>query len=445
MRKVVLILMIGLLATAMVCAQGGAEKPAPVEQKQETLSGTLTIWSYLSQKSRATELENLARGFEAANPGVKVEIAIAPWSGALDKIVASIMAGNPPDLTIVGQGYPQTLAETGGLVELSDFVNEIGGKDAFLGSSLSILGSSQDGGVYSVPLYITPTVLYYRESLIKKAGITKLPTTWDEYYEMCKAVTDPANNVYGFAIPLGDNHGTKTIWGFMQSNGVNLVNVDKNGKWYVDLEGEKFDALKEVYAFLYKMVRDCAPEGTLSYKQAQLRELVAQGTIMSRLDTPEIYPIVNKMNPDAMSDLKYIRMPAARSNKSYMGWVGWSIPSAGHTDLAKAFLRYCYSDNRLAAFYASYPHAMFPATKSLFNSSDYVSKLPDELQAFFPDMALEILSNSNAIVMANGPFPMAGEVEQKTMLGDPLVKMVTDGISADQAAQMLKKSLQSLF
>jgi ABC-type glycerol-3-phosphate transport system substrate-binding protein len=181
-----------------------------------------------------------------ANPGVKVEIAIAPWSGALDKIVASIMAGNPPDLTIVGQGYPQTLAETGGLVELSDFVNEIGGKDAFLGSSLSILGSSQDGGVYSVPLYITPTVLYYRESLIKKAGITKLPTTWDEYYEMCKAVTDPANNVYGFAIPLGDNHGTKTIWGFMQSNGVNLVNVDKNGKWYVDLEGDKFDALKEV-------------------------------------------------------------------------------------------------------------------------------------------------------------------------------------------------------
>jgi ABC-type glycerol-3-phosphate transport system substrate-binding protein len=64
MRKVVLILMIGLLATAMVCAQGGAEKPAPVEQKQETLSGTLTIWSYLSQKSRATELENLARGFD---------------------------------------------------------------------------------------------------------------------------------------------------------------------------------------------------------------------------------------------------------------------------------------------------------------------------------------------------------------------------------------------
>ncbi|WP_394701465.1 extracellular solute-binding protein [Marispirochaeta aestuarii] len=58
----------------------------------------------LTQESRATELENIARMYEQANPGVKVEITVMPWSGAFDKMIAAIMAGNPPDIATVWAG-----------------------------------------------------------------------------------------------------------------------------------------------------------------------------------------------------------------------------------------------------------------------------------------------------------------------------------------------------
>ena len=80
---------------------------------------------------------------------------------------------------------------------------------------------------------------------------------------MCKAVTDPSKDRYGFALPLGDLHAWKTIWSFLQANDVDLLNVDENGEWYIDLDDESRAAMVETYDYLYKLVKDCAPEGTV--------------------------------------------------------------------------------------------------------------------------------------------------------------------------------------
>lgn len=439
MKKVVITLLIAVLALGSVVAAGQSEDKA----SGSAVTGTLKIWSALTQKERATELENLAKKFEALNPGVKVEITVMPWSGLLDKLMASIMAGNPPDIAIVGQGYPQTLAASGGLMELSDLIGHVGGKDAFLGTSLS-LGSTEDG-VYSMPLYITPVVAYYRQSYLDAVGYDKIPATWEEYYEMCKAVTDPANNRYGFGIPLGDHHGTKTIWSFLQANNVDLVNVDENGKWYVDINEEDRAAMVETYEYFYKLVKDCAPAGVTSYTQTNVREMVATGIIMSRIDTPEIYYNVATMDPDHFNDVKYFRVPGRKSNRSYMGWVGMSILAQGNTKLASRFIEYCYTGDTLVDFYVSYPHAMFPAKKDIFEAAAYRDRLPKELQEMVPDLALDILSSSASIAMANGPFPYAGEVESKNYLGNALTRMLVNGISAEAAVDGVIADLNGLF
>ena len=188
-------------------------------ESAEEVTGTIEMWSMLTQQERADELQKLADSYMEQNPGTQINITVMPWSGAMDKIVSAIMAGNAPDIMVTGTGYPQSLAGTGGLLELSDLVEEIGGKDAFLSTSLSVQGAYEDG-LYSVPLYITPYVTYYRDSWLKEAGIETLPTTWEEYYDMCKAVTDPSKDRYGFALPLGDLHAWKTIWSFLQANDV---------------------------------------------------------------------------------------------------------------------------------------------------------------------------------------------------------------------------------
>jgi ABC-type glycerol-3-phosphate transport system substrate-binding protein len=262
---------------------------------------------------------------------------------------------------------------------------------------------------------------------------------------MCKAVTNPAQNRYGFGIPLADLHGWKTIWTFFQSNGVDLVNVDNNGKWYVDMDAEDRAAAAEVYQFLYRLVSECSPAGAVSYTQQNVRELVAQGTIMSRIDTPEIYYNVKSMDPDHLSDVKYFDFPARKARGSGIGWVCLCLPLKGNTALAADFVKFIYEGERLIPFYNSYPYAMFPGKKSLFESAQYRNNLPGEIKDMVPDLALEILSHSSGLVLSNGPFPNAGEVESRTTLNNPLNSMLIRGISPDQAVDQLISELEALL
>ncbi|QQO08622.1 ABC transporter substrate-binding protein [Breznakiella homolactica] len=434
-----LIMAVGLIVP-MVFAGGTSDASKASSQPK---SGTLKIWSMLTQTERAAEFENLALMYEAANPGVKVEITVMPWTGAMDKVVSSIMAGNPPDITVCGNGWPQTLAGTGGIMELSKLIDAIGGKQSFLGTSLN-LGTYEDG-YYAIPLYVTPYVTYYRESWLKEAGITKLPATWEEYYDMCKAVTNPAKNRYGFGIPLGDLHGWKTIWTLLQSNGVDLINVDAKGNWYVDVNAADRAAIIEVYNYLFRLIRDCSPAGTVSYTQTNVRELVAQGTIMSRIDTPEIYYNVRAMDPEHLDDVSFFSFPGRKTVGSGLGWVGLNVLTKGNTDLASDFIRFIFEGNRMVDFYTSYPYAMFPAKSDMFENRDYQAKLPDEIKILVPDMALEILDHATGLLQANGPFPGAGEAESRSVLGNPLSNMLIRGISAEQAADQLIAELKSLI
>ncbi len=441
MKKFLILMTVLLVFTLTVSAAGNSPQSASTKG---AIQGKLTIWSMLTQKERAVELEKLAKAYEAQHPGVTVEITVMPWSGALDKIVAAIMAGNAPDIITVGTGYPQTLAGTGGLLELSDVIDSVGGKNAFLGTSLKVQGAYA-GGLYAVPLYVTPYIAYYRQSWLQAAGITKLPTTWEEYYQMCKAVTDPKHNRYGFAIPLGDLHGWKTIWSLLQTNGVDLLNVDAKGKWYIDLSATDRAAMVETYNYLYKLVKDCAPSGTVSYTQTNVRELVASGVVMSRIDTPEIYYNVRAMDPEHLSDVSYFTIPPRKRTGSGMGWVGLSVSSKGNTATAKDFIKFLFTGDSLVDFYASYPYAMFPAKADLFNNAKYREKLPPELKKMVPDMALNILATASSLGMSNGPFPGAGEFESRSILGNALVKMLVNGYTAEQAVDYVVNELKTLL
>lgn len=435
-------------ATETSTAAGNAAETSSVPAAgtpEKVPTGTIEFWSMLTQEERATQLQKLADDYVAAHAGTKINITVMPWTGALDKIVAAIMAGNAPDLFTTGGGYPQSLAGTGGLLEFSELIKEVGGTESFMTGSLDIQGASEDGGLYSIPLYITPYIAYYRQSWLDAAGVTKLPGTWEEYYDMCKAVTKPAENKYGFGIPLGDLHGWKTIWSFLQSNEVDLINKDSNGKWYVDLEGDKRAAAVETYNYLYKLVKDCSPEGVISYTQTNLREMVAGGTIMSRIDTPEIYYNVQKIDPDHIKDVSYFKVPGRKTSGSGQGWTGLSISAKGNVDLAKDFIKYMFTGDTMTDFFVSYPYAMFPAKTDLFNDEKYRNGLPEELKKMVPDMALDILKTSSALTMANGPFPGAGEVESRMILGNALVMMLSKNATADQAVDYVASELKKLL
>jgi ABC-type glycerol-3-phosphate transport system substrate-binding protein len=438
-RALIIILALSLVASGL-CA-GGKTDTSKSDSKK---AGALTIWSAMTQPERIKSFQDLADAYMKVNPGVKITIEVMPWGGMLDKLMAAHMAGNPPDITLMGSGWAQILAASGALVELTPLINESGGESAFLKMALDL--GAYENGYYGIPLYLAPQFVVYRKSYLQEAGISALPATWEEFYNMCVKLTDKGRNRYGFGQMMAGPQSGIAIWNFLQANDVNLVNVDRNGNWYVEVDTESRGRLIETYDYLYKLLRDTSPDGIISYTQEQVRELVANGTILSRLDTAEIfYDFKTKGNMTAFNDVGYFPVPSKKRMGSATGGANLGITSKGNAALASDYLKWIYEGDRMVDFYISFPYTMFPVKNAMYRSVDYQAKLPDELKPMMPDMALEILSHAAFLMFTNGPFPYAGEVENQLLLAKPLAEMFTRGITADQASDNLIRDLRNLI
>jgi multiple sugar transport system substrate-binding protein len=427
-----------LVAAVLLAAPlfAGAQKEAA-----QPLTGKFTVWSTLTQESRAKALEKITKDYEKAHPGVATEINVIGWTGAFDKMVAAVMAGNPPDIATVGQGWPQSLAGTGGIVTLDDTVAKIGGPKIFLGTSLTVLGSFDDK-VYSVPIYVTPHFVFYRKSWAAQAG-KGVPKTWEDFYDISRAVTDPGKNRYGFAIPFADIHGGKPVSGFLLANGVTIFDKDPSAKtgWKLNFDQP---ATYETYQYLYKLLKDTAPSGVVSYVTSDISQLVANEVLAGRYDTPEVYTFIKDKKPAMVADVGAITVPPRKRLGSSQGWVGVVAFQKGKVPLAKNFTEFMFEGDRLIDYYLSYPHAMFSAVESHYKVQRYIDGQPDELKPLLP-MAPEILKFSAGISLWNGPNPWAGEIENKVILPNALNDMLTKGVSADQAVKKANEELKKLM
>ena len=394
---------------------------------------TLTIWSTLSQPERVAIMEELAERFEAQNPGVTVEVVTMPWSGTLDKLVAAVLAGNPPDISVAGQGWPQTLAGTEGIVPLDDVVADIGGEEAFLGTSLSVL-SSLNGTTYGVPIYVTPTGVFYRESWLEAAGYSDFPQTWGEFEEMAAAISDPSAGQFGYTVPF-DVHGGKAVWGWLLANGVTLLNQNEAGEWQLDLEGAE-----ETYTYLADLLSKAAPPGAVSYSLNDLQALFTAGRMGLYYESPRILDTVQEENPDILEDIGFAPLPPNERFGSSQGYVSLVVYDTPRSELAKDFLRFFFEGDNLLDFTLAFPTSHFPAYRSVLEDPRYVEGLPEFLRPV-AEQAETILEGSAGVALEVASHPWAGEIESQEILQGALSRMLVDNVSAEEAVAGLRQSL----
>src|ERR671924_279073 len=86
----------------------------------------IRVWHTETQPNSQEAVKNIAKRFEAKHPGVKVEVEALAWGDLEPKIMQSLAAGAPPELS---HGQPITCAALqakGLLLPLDDVVNAIG-------------------------------------------------------------------------------------------------------------------------------------------------------------------------------------------------------------------------------------------------------------------------------------------------------------------------------
>src|SRR6478609_5173568 len=99
MRRTSAITVAGVTALALtVSACGREDAGSATAQTGKAVSsgaakGTITMWA---MGAEGENLPKLTKEFEAANPGVKVQVTAIPWDAAHDKFTTAITANKTP-------------------------------------------------------------------------------------------------------------------------------------------------------------------------------------------------------------------------------------------------------------------------------------------------------------------------------------------------------------
>src|SRR5947208_4504094 len=173
----------------------------------------IRVWHTETQPNSQEAVKNIAKRFEAKHPGVKVEVEALAWGDLEGKIMASLAAGTPPELS---HGQPITCAalqSKGLLLPLDEVVQALG--EANIWDQVKRV-CRVDGRQYGLVHAAGTSLLIYRKDLAQKLGL-KPPRTWADLVANAKAFT--TGGLYGINNP-GHNLVLNILLGqLLQANG----------------------------------------------------------------------------------------------------------------------------------------------------------------------------------------------------------------------------------
>jgi multiple sugar transport system substrate-binding protein len=185
----------------------------------------LTLWQGVNPPPNRDVLQELVDEFNQTHSDIQVEpLYVGQGDQQMPKILAAVVGNAPPDMlwyapTITGQ-----LIELGAIRPIEEWLAESPVQeqiDPALFESMQL-----EGHTWSVPFGTNNVGVFYRPSLFEAAGITELPTTWEEFRQVAKTLTRQVNGQtqHGILLPLGKGEWTVFNWlPFMWSGGGDIV------------------------------------------------------------------------------------------------------------------------------------------------------------------------------------------------------------------------------
>lgn len=292
--------MAAVMAFSLTACSGGTDSGSTSQASgtAETSSGekvTIKFANYALLEDAYTEFwEGVKTGFEAENPDITIEWVTAPYADIVSTVTTMAGGGDKVDM-IFGEGtWTSSLVDSGLIVPVTDVLSQEY-LDGFYENSLE--ASMVDGEIYTLPMYMSPFILYYNTDILQKAGVESVPTTYDELLAACEKIsgmtTEDGNAIYPFgqttaSVAISGSAINSMIFNF----GGEVLTAD--GQLSIDNDGFKqtFEMLKQLDEKGY------TPENC---KLKDLRNLFALGQLAMYYDQSWGISGVENINPDILS------------------------------------------------------------------------------------------------------------------------------------------------
>jgi multiple sugar transport system substrate-binding protein len=188
---------IGVIALALLVAANVSPLAA---RAQDTVE--ISYFTFSAAPDHLEDLDAMVAAFEAADPGIEVNVETAPFDSYFTELQTRIAGGDAPDVFELNYENFVTYASKGVLLDLSAPVAESGVAERFYPRAYEAF--SRDGVQYGLPASFSNVVLYYNKALFDAAGVA-YPTadwTWEDELAAARQLTNPDEGVWGMHSPV---------------------------------------------------------------------------------------------------------------------------------------------------------------------------------------------------------------------------------------------------
>jgi multiple sugar transport system substrate-binding protein len=301
-------------------------------------SATLRFWAF----GREGEVvQELARDFERAHPGVRIRVQQIPWSAAHEKLLTAIVGRATPDIAQMGNTWIPEMVTLGAVAPLAI---RLADSSYFPGI---VATNVVNDTLYGLPWYVDTRVLFYRKDILARAGYHAMPESWAGWRQAMLAIKRAAGpGQYAIFLPMNE-------WPPMAILGLQA------GSPLVTEQG--FGAFREpafarAFDFLLSLYRDGLASPISSNEIANLYQEFARGTFAMYISGPwNLGEFRRRLPADRQDDWGTAPLPGPTGPESGVSLAGGSslvvFRSSRHQALAMELIEYLSRPEQQARFY----------------------------------------------------------------------------------------------
>lgn len=379
----------------------------------------------------------IEKAYEKANPNIDIELT---FEKNIEEIIRPNMtAGNYPDVVLLATGRKEGLTETmireKGLEPLTDVLDmkvydeDVPVKAKLIPGFTDTIATNpyNDGETYLLPMFYSPTGLFYNAGLFEEKG-WEVPKTWNEMWELGEKAK--AEGISLFTYPTSGYFDSFTYSLLSSIGGPDFFNdamTYEDGVWLSENATEYFDLIGKLAKYTDPSTVANANDQDFTRNQQLILDNKA-------LFMPNGSWVVGEMAEAPRADgFKWgmTAIPAVNPNGDSYAYTFfeqiWVPAKAKNKDAAKKFLTYLYSDEAAKIF------AKSGAVQPIVGVSDLLS---DENKLFY-----SIYDNGAKAVMGGfaATKPVAG-----VNISDTLFGSVDSIMSGDKKVDQWQKEVESV-
>lgn len=226
---------VGILAA---CAPGGGAGSS---------SQVIKFWDLpWGQQNYSDAVKKITTSYKPTSGKLTADFQLIQWNNFYQTFSSAVAAKSGPTVSTGGAFQAFQLADAGAIAyadDLLDALKKSGVYDDFLPGTVDALKTKN--GYVGVPWNVDVRPLWYRKSLLEKAGVEP-PTDWDSWITVGKALKGVGASAFGTGAGANNNIGYQGIVSLMINNGGGLFDEDQNPDVVTDRNIETMDFIREM-------------------------------------------------------------------------------------------------------------------------------------------------------------------------------------------------------